>query len=64
MSNLEIVNRIYELFATRTIEAIRPIFDKQVRWNMMRGFPGGGRYVGIDEVFEQMFPLFSRDWTN
>jgi uncharacterized protein len=63
MKNIKIVQRLYELFAAKDYLGIREIFDQSIKWNQMAGFPGGGRYLGADEVFDEVFYKFSRDWT-
>jgi ketosteroid isomerase-like protein len=30
----------------------------------MKGFPGGGQYVGADAVFENVFGEFRKNWTD
>jgi uncharacterized protein len=64
MENIETVKRMYELFATKDNEAIRQIFDENIQWNQMKGFPGGGQYIGADAVFEKVFAVFSQNWAN
>jgi len=64
MGNIETVKKMYELFATKDNEAIRNIFDKNIRWNQMKGFPGGGQYVGADQIFDKVFGGFRQNWTN
>lgn len=64
MSNVEIVKKMYELFAAKDNLAIREIFDENIKWNQMKGFPGGGQYIGIDAVFETVFNGFRQNWTN
>ncbi|WP_052732951.1 nuclear transport factor 2 family protein [Hymenobacter terrenus] len=64
MSNVDIIREMYRLFAAGDTESIRRIFDPQVRWNMMAGFPGGGRYVGINAVFARVFPYFCEFWND
>lgn len=63
MSNIETVKEMYARFAAGNTEAIRGIFAENVRWNMMKGFPGGGQYVGVDAIFERVFAYLSADWT-
>jgi len=64
MGNIETVKRMYELFAAKDNEAIRNIFDKNIRWNQMKGFPGGGQYVGTDQIFDKVFGGFRQNWNN
>ena len=64
MSHLATIQEMYRLFAAGNTEAIRQLFAPDVRWNMMSGFPGGGRYVGVEEVFARVFPYFRQHWTD
>lgn len=57
------VQKMYELFASQDNEALRSIFDEKIKWNQMKGFPGGGQYVGADAVFDQVFYGFRQSWT-
>jgi uncharacterized protein len=64
MGNIETVKKMYELFATKDNNAIRQIFDEKIKWNQMKGFPGGGQHIGADAVFEKVFGGFRQNWTN
>ncbi|WP_207759834.1 nuclear transport factor 2 family protein [Flavobacterium cyanobacteriorum] len=63
MTNIETIKKMYELFASKDNNAIREIFDPNIRWNQMKGFPGGGQHVGPDAVFENVFNRFRDNWT-
>lgn len=63
MGNIETVKRLYELFAAKDNEAIREIFAEKIAWHQMKGFPGGGQFVGADAIFEHVFDVFKKDWT-
>ncbi|HLU88990.1 MAG TPA: nuclear transport factor 2 family protein [Cyclobacteriaceae bacterium] len=60
--NIETVKRMYALFATNDHEAIRSIFAENIVWNQMKGFPGGGQYVGADAIVEEVFAGFRKNW--
>ena len=62
MEKIEIVKKMYELFGAKDNEAISKIFDTNIRWNQMKGFPGGGQYIGAKAVFENVFGQFSENW--
>jgi uncharacterized protein len=64
MTNIETVKKMYDLFASKDNEAIRQIFDDSIQWNQMKGFPRGGKYIGADAVFENVFAVFRKYWTN
>ena len=53
---------MYELFAKKDHDGIRQIFDPTIKWNQMKGFPGGGQYIGADAVFENVFEGFRQNW--
>jgi uncharacterized protein len=55
---------MYELFAAKDNEGIRNIFDQNIKWNQMKGFPNGGQYIGADEIFDKVFGGFRQKWTN
>lgn len=63
MGNIEIVKKMYELFAAKDNEGIRQLFDPAIQWNQMKGFPGGGQHSGPDAVFENVFGRFRKNWT-
>lgn len=64
MGNIETVKKMYELFATKDNYASRQIFDENIKWNQMKGFPGGGQHIGADAVFEKVFGGFRQNWTS
>ena len=64
MGNIETVEKMYALFAARDHAAIRQLFADDIQWNQMKGFPGGGQYVGADAIFENVFGAFSQHWTD
>lgn len=63
-NNMQAVRELYDLFATKNFEQIRPLFHKKIKWNQMKGFPNGGEYVGADEIFSHVFKGFEDQWTN
>lgn len=62
MGNIETVKRMYEFFAAKDNEAIRDIFDKNIKWNQMKGFPDGGQYIGANAIFDNVFSKFRENW--
>lgn len=62
MGNIETIKKMYALFAAGDNDGVRRIFDKNIRWNQMKGFPGGGQYIGADAVFENVFIGFRQNW--
>lgn len=61
-NNVETVREMYRLFAQRDNERIRRLFDPEIEWVQMEGFPGGGRYVGADAVFGGAFAGLREQW--
>jgi uncharacterized protein len=59
---VETVRELYRAFAQRDSETIRRIFDPEIEWNQMDGWPNGGRYVGTDQVLNQVFAKFRAHW--
>ncbi len=64
MSNLQIIQDLYEHFKNRNLDEIRKILHPEIKWSQMRGFPNGGTYTGADEIFENVFKGFSDNWTD
>jgi uncharacterized protein len=64
MGNIETVKKMYELFATKDNAGIKLIFGEDIKWNQMKGFPGGGQHIGTNAVFENVFDGFRQNWTN
>ncbi|MHB8368972.1 MAG: nuclear transport factor 2 family protein [Leptospirales bacterium] len=62
MKNLEIVQRLYDAFATRDRETILEIFDPEIVWIQNDGFPGGGTHVGAESVLRDVFAPFRLHW--
>ncbi len=60
--NVETVREMYRLFARRDNEGIRRLFDPEIEWVQMEGFPRGGRYVGADAIFDGVFAGFRERW--
>lgn len=64
MGNIDTVKKMYALFASQDNDAIRQIFAENIKWNQMRGFPGGGQHIGADAVFDKVFNGFRQNWIN
>jgi uncharacterized protein len=62
MNNIETIKEMYTLFAEKNYEGIRNIFDDNIEWNQMKGFPNGGQYIGADAIFENVFTGFNKNW--
>jgi ketosteroid isomerase-like protein len=60
--NLVIVQSLYQAFAEQDREQILAIFDPGIEWIQSAGFPGGGRYVGVEAVMDGVFGRLGREW--
>jgi ketosteroid isomerase-like protein len=63
MGNIETVKKMYELFEAKNNRAIEEIFDENIKWNQMKGFPNGGQYLGANAIFENVFDMFRENWS-
>lgn len=52
------------IFATKENNAIRQILDEKIKWNQMKGFPGGGQHIEAGAIFEKVFGELRQKWTN
>jgi uncharacterized protein len=62
-SNLATVRRLYQARGNPTI--IREVLDRDVRWEVVEGFPYSDIYLGLDDVLGRFFArLFAdfEDW--
>lgn len=61
-SNIEIIKELYKHFASANFENIILLFDKNILWEQMEGFPNGGKYKGADEIIQHVFLGFKQNW--
>jgi len=62
-TNLEIVKGMYDNLTARNMEAVKQVFDDQIEWKQMDGFPSGGHHVGFDAIIKNVFQHFDTHWT-
>ena len=62
-SNSAIIRDLYQKFAQRDTEGIRKLFDQNIEWFQMKGFPNGGHYKGSEQIFKHVFQGFREHWT-
>ena len=62
-TNPEIIQALYTHFAARNLEEIKRLFDGQIQWQQMSGFPNGGTYIGFDAIYQHVFQGFSENWS-
>lgn len=63
MKNMPLVQELYAAFSARDEARLREIMDPAIQWNQMRGFPGGGSFVGPEAVFRGVFNRFREEWS-
>ncbi len=53
-SDLDKVKRFYELVNTDASQ-LPEVLDAEIQWEIIEGFPYGGKYNGLNSVFEDFF---------
>ena len=61
-SDLEIVQALYAALEEGDGDRVLEILDPQVEWIQNEGFPGGGRFVGAEAVYEKVFNRLADEW--
>ncbi len=62
MTNLQIVQQMYEAFRERDAQTLRTLFHPDIEWVQNAGFPGGGRHLGVEAVLKDVFAKFRVEW--
>jgi ketosteroid isomerase-like protein len=65
MTNKEIIQALYQSFASGDVPAVTAKFDDDITWTEADGFPLAGTYVGPQAVVENVFMRlseFSNNW--
>ncbi|HYG75164.1 MAG TPA: nuclear transport factor 2 family protein [Planctomycetota bacterium] len=62
MSNVEVVQKMYEAFGRSDRVTILDLLDPNVEWVQNDGFPGGGRHFGAEAVLNNVFAKLKREW--
>lgn len=65
MTNKEIIEQLYESFASGDLAAITAVFADDVTWTEAEGFPLAGTYIGAQAVVDNVFMRlgeFSDNW--
>ncbi len=60
---IRVVQDLYSAFKAHDLDRLREIMHPDIEWNQMPGFPGGGRWKGPEQVFENVFQPFQDNWT-
>lgn len=62
MSNLKVVQGVYEAFAKGNIPGVLGILSPDVAWTEAEGFPYAGTYIGPNAVLENVFVRLGTEW--
>jgi ketosteroid isomerase-like protein len=63
VSNEELIKKFYTAFKNNDTQAYDQLCDEKIEWNTLEGMPNGGRYVGIEAIFEDYFPHMLSNFT-
>src|ERR1035438_314419 len=58
----ELVEALYAAIKAKDFDVIREVCDPEIDLIQNKGFPGGGRRHGIEEVISKVFLGYGRDW--
>lgn len=60
--NKQIVENLYQSFATGDIPGVLGAFDADIEWTEAEGFPYGGTYRGANAILENVFMKLGSEW--
>ncbi|HEY4591840.1 MAG TPA: nuclear transport factor 2 family protein, partial [Thermoanaerobaculia bacterium] len=60
--DLEIVQALYAALKEGDGDRVLEILHPEVEWIQNEGFPGGGRFVGAETVYERVFNRLVDEW--
>jgi len=62
VSNLKLVQSVYDAFGKGDIPTVLGSLSPEVQWTEAEGFPYGGTYVGPAAVLEGVFMRLGTEW--
>jgi ketosteroid isomerase-like protein len=62
MANSDLINGIYDDFATGNIPGVLGALDPNINWTEAAGFLYGGTYIGPNAVLENVFMKIGSEW--
>ena len=62
--NIQVVEELYEAFASKDAEWLRQLLHPDVEWIQCEGFPGGDRRRGVAEVLSKVFGGLRSEWND
>jgi ketosteroid isomerase-like protein len=57
-----VVRGLFDAFTARDMDRVRSLMAPDIVWQQSAGMPGGGRWVGFDQIAENVFGRFRREW--
>ena len=57
-----VVREMFDAFGAKDMDRVRTLFAPDIVWQQAPGMPHGGRWVGFDQIAENVFGRFRRDW--
>ncbi|MEM1184289.1 MAG: nuclear transport factor 2 family protein [Planctomycetota bacterium] len=57
-----VVRALFAAFTARDMNTVRSLMAPEIVWQQAPGMPHGGRWVGFDQIAENVFGRFKNDW--
>jgi len=64
MSDLQLIEQLYEAFGARDDDTFRKLCTPDIEWVQSPGFPGGKTYAGADAVIGGVFERNASLWND
>ncbi len=58
----DVVRSLFAAFTARDMETVRSLMADGIVWQQSAGMPGGGRWVGYDQIAANVFGKFRAEW--
>ena len=62
MSNVALIESLYQAFAQGDVPAVLGAMDAGIEWTEAEGFPYGGTYKGAQSIVENVFMKLATEW--
>lgn len=62
MSNLNVVQGVYEAFAEGNVPSVLGALSPDIVWTEAEGFPYAGTYIGPNAVLDNVFMRLGTEW--
>jgi hypothetical protein len=64
MSNLEIIQNLYQAFAQGDMTTVLDLLAPEVEWIESEDLPYGGHFIGREAVLDGVFQKIGAEWSN